>query len=123
MKDAGNAVVEFVAVVPLLFGLGLGVVETVLMAHAQSIVTAAAAEAASVGAVSVEPGRAAQAAAADVVRRGLSGETSLDVAVTGHTVRGLDVLQVEVLLHHDLLLLPRSVTLTGTSSSLWEGPP
>lgn len=123
MKDVGNAVVEFVAVVPLLFGLGLGVLETVLTAHAQSIVTAAAAEAAAVGAVSVDPERAALRAAEDVIRRGLGRSAPIEIAVRGETARGLPVLQVEVALHRDLLVLPQSVTLTGNGSSLWEGAP
>lgn len=118
--DRGNATVEFVAVVPLLFLVGLTVLQLVLLAHAKSIVSAAAAESARAAAVSAASEPAAQQTAAAVVVQGLGGMPMSDFRLTRNEVSGAAVVTVRVEARPRLVLLPDVAVVSGTGHALLE---
>lgn len=119
--DDGSAVVEFVAVVPLLFATGLAVLQLVLVAHVQAVVDAAASSAARAAAVSFEPGPAARARAEQLLGSALGDVPMTGFALTEGQRGGLPVMTVQVSARPDMLLLPDLVTVTGTGRALVEG--
>lgn len=122
-SERGNATVEFVAVVPLLFVVGMGVLQLALLAHAQGIVGAAASEAARAAAVSVDPGRSAREAAQAVMDDALGGVPISGFQLTGARESGLPVVAVEVRARPQLLMLPDVVEIAGTGRALVEAAP
>jgi Flp pilus assembly protein TadG len=118
--DRGNATVEFVAVVPLLVLVGLTVLQLVLLAHAKSIVSAAAAESARVAAVSAAPESAARQTAAAAVAQGLGGMPMSDFRLTRSEVSGAAVVTVRVETRPRLVLLPDVALVSGTGHALLE---
>ena len=118
--DRGNATVEFVAVVPLLVLVGLTVLQLVLLAHAKSIVAAAAAESARVAAVSAAPEPAARQTAAGAVAQGLGGIPMSDFLLTRSEVSGAAVVRVRVEARPRLVLLPDLAVVSGTGHALLE---
>ncbi len=118
--DPGNAAVEFVAVVPLLFLVGLTVLQLALLAHAQSVVRAAAAEAARVAAVSADPASARERAD-QIIADALGDVPISDFRLTTGAVSGLPVVAVVIEARPQLALLPDFVTVTGSSRALREG--
>lgn len=118
--DRGSAVVEFVAVVPLVLLVGLTVLQFALLAHSRAVLGAAAAEAARAAALSDNPATAARATADDVVSDALG-----DVPVTHFRVQrgseaGLPVVTVELSARPNLALLPDILEVTGRGHSLVE---
>jgi Flp pilus assembly protein TadG len=121
--DRGNAAVEFVAIVPLLFLVGLTVLQLTLVAHAKSIVAAAAAESARAAAVSVSPATAARQTAAEVVADGLGGLPLTDFAIARGEVGGAPVVTVQIEVRPRLALVPDLAVVSGTGHALVEGEP
>lgn len=122
-SDRGNATVEFVAVVPLVLLVGLSVLQFALLAHAQSVVDAAAGEAARVAAVSAEPLAAARSAAEDMIGSALG-----EVPITGFSMShgrasGMETVSVTVQARPALALLPDVVEVSGTGRALVEAAP
>jgi Flp pilus assembly protein TadG len=118
--DRGNATVEFVAVVPLLVVVGLTMLQLVLLAHAKSIVSAAATESARAAAVSAAPTESAHRAAATVVAQGLGGMPVTDLRLTRDVVAGAPVVTVRVEVRPRLALIPDVVLVSGTGHALLE---
>lgn len=123
MGQRGSAAVEFVAVVPLLFLVGLAVLQVAMYAHAKSVVDTAAGEAARVAAVSAEPSEAARRAAEDVLGQAMGGVPLSGISVQHRSVAGLAVVAVEVRARPHLALLPVQPVLTGRGQALVEGQP
>lgn len=121
--DRGNAAVEFVAIVPLLFLVGLTVLQLALLAHAKSIVSAAATESARAAAVSVPAAPAARQTAASIVADGLGGLPLTDFALSRGEVAGAAVVTVHVEVRPRLALVPDLAVVSGTGHALVEGAP
>lgn len=122
-RDRGNAAVEFVAVVPLLFLVGLAVLQVALFAHAAAVVGAAAAEAARVAAVSADPARAARQVAVEVLDEAMGGVPLTGFEVRRETVSGLPVIAVEVRARPDLALLPVDPVISRSGRAIVEVQP
>lgn len=122
-SDRGNAVVEFVAVVPLLFLVGLGVLQVGLYAHAKSLVDTAATEAARVAAVSADPVRAARATAEEILGEALIGVPIVGLQVSSEYASGLPVVAVRLQARADMHLLPGDPLLSGRGRALIEAQP
>ena len=121
--DRGNATVEFVAIVPLLFLVGLTLLQLTLVAHTKSIVVAAAAESARAAAVSVSPATAARQTATEVVADGLGGLPLSDFAIARGEVAGAPVVTVQIEVRPRLALVPDLAVVSGTGHALVEGAP
>lgn len=119
--DRGNATVEFVAIVPLLFLVGLTVLQLTLVAHAKSIVDAAAAESARAAAVSLSPAAAARQTAAEVVSDGLGGLPLTDFAIARGEAADAAVVTVRIAVRPRLALVPDLAVVSGTGHALIEG--
>lgn len=119
----GSAAVEFVAVLPLLFLVGLAVLQVALFAHATSVVDTAAVEAARAAAVSADPPAAARDAAEDVLAGAMGGVPLTGLVVQRQTVSGLAVIAVEVTAEPRFALLPVQPAITGRGRALIEGQP
>jgi Flp pilus assembly protein TadG len=116
-------VVEFVAVVPLLFLVGLAVLQVGLYAHAKSLVDTAATEAARVAAVSADPVRAARATAQEILGEALIGVPIVGMQVSREYASGLPVVAVQLQARADLYLLPGDPLLSGRGRALIETQP
>ena len=119
-RDRGSAVVEFALLVPLLF-LAAGVtIEVVLLMHAHSVITAAAAEGARVAALSTPGGapRAAEDTVRGHVQQALAGPSIDSVRTRRDKSSGVDVLSVTVTSTRRLPLVDRPVTFTVTGRSV-----
>ena len=119
--DRGNAVVEFVAVVPLLFLVGLGVLQLALYAHADSLVQEAAAQAARAAAVSADPDSAARTAVQDILGEALVAVPVVGLRVSAESAAGLPVIAVEVKARPEMHLLPGDPVITGRGRALVDG--
>jgi len=119
-SDRGNAVVEFVAVVPLVLIVGLAVVQVALLAHTRSVVQAAAMDAARTAAVSAHPDQAARSAAEAALREGLGDVPITSIAATTTVTSGMPVVSVHVETRPDLFLLPDVVAVSATRQALAE---
>ena len=119
-SDRGNAVVEFVAVVPLLLIVGLAVVQVALLAHTRSVVQAAATDAARTAATSAQPQQAARNVAEDVLRAGLGDVPISSLTTTTGAVSGMPVVSVHLEARPDLFMLPDAVVVSATRHALME---
>lgn len=119
-RDQGNATVEFVAVVPLMLLVGFAVLQLALVAHAQSIVSVAAAEAARVAAVAGEPASTARQTAVDLVDEALGGVPLTDYQLTRTRVASATVVTVRLEARPQLTLLPDLAVVSGTGHALLE---
>ncbi len=120
-RDRGSAVVEFVGVVPLVFLVGLAVVQLALLAHAKGVVEAAAMEAARVAAIAHPDDRVARQAAQEVIADGLGGAPIEELSLSGGTVSGLPVVTVRIVVAPRLVLLPDVVRISATRQALAQG--
>lgn len=120
-NQQGNAAVEFVAVVPLLFLIGIAVLQVALFAHAKSLVDMAAVEAARAAAVSADPSAAARAVAEKLLAGTMGGVPLEKVSLQRGSVSGVPVITVEVRARPQLALLPVQPVLTGRGRALVEG--
>ncbi len=123
MRDRGNASVEFVAVVPLLFLVGIAVLQLALLAHAQAVVGAAASQSARAAAVSAQPEPAARAAADEVLGTALAGMPVAEFSITEEVAAGIPVIAVRIEARPDLFLLPDVAVVSGIGRALVEGGP
>ena len=104
--------------VPLLFLVGLSALQVILLAHAQAVVRAAAAEGARVAAVAAQPVPAGRDTVRDVIGRGLGDVAIGGVDVRSVMLRGLPVVEVEVVARPRLFLLPDVVQVRSTGRAL-----
>ena len=94
--DRGNAVVQFVMVVPMLIGLGVAVFQVAMVAHVATVTRAAATEAARVAALSQSPAAAAHRVAEDMLARSVAGVSVDAVTIRSQMRSGRSVIHCEV---------------------------